>query len=261
MDASPDIAVSGLAITAIKGTRLRHVDAIDLQASGARGNRAFFVIDDRGRMLSGKQLGELQSVIAEYSPDDRRLELMFPDGSVLDGAIYEGEPVSVRFFSQTLESRLVPGLWSDALSRHAGQPLRLVHGHGAVDRGAAGAASLISRASLARLAQAAGRDAIDARRFRMLVEIDGVGPHEEDTWLSRTVQIGEAVVRFSGNVGRCLFTSRNPETGAVDLPTLDILRGYRDGVPTTEPLPFGIYGQVLQPGYVRVGDRVAPADQ
>ena len=254
------ITVSGLAITAIKGTRLRAVDAIDLDAGGARGNRAFFVIDDRGRMVSGKQLGRLQSVIAEYSPDDRRLELMFPDGSSLDGAVYEGAPVSVRFFSRTLESRLVPGLWSESLSAHAGQSLRLVHGPGAVDRGATGAASLISRASLARLAVAGGRDAVDVRRFRMLIEIDGVGPHDEDTWVGRTVRIGEAIVRFNGHVGRCLFTSRHPETGEVDLPTLDILRNYRGEVPSTEPLPFGIYGEVFAAGAVRVGDAVVPAD-
>jgi MOSC domain-containing protein len=250
------IGVSGLAIAAVKGTRLRSVDRVELEPSGARGNRAFFVIDERGRMVSGKQTGALQSVIAEYSPEDRTLELMFPDGSTLDGVVYEGDPVTVRFFSQIFESRLVPGLWSQALSDHAGQPLRLVHGPGAVDRGANGAASLISQASLERLAEVASRDAVDARRFRMLIEIEGVGAHEEDGWVGREVGIGEAVVRVGGHVGRCLFTSRNPETGEVNLPTLDILRDYRGDVQSTEPLPFGVYGAVVRPGTIRVGDPV-----
>jgi MOSC domain-containing protein len=257
---APQIAVTGLAVAAIKGTRLRAVDRIELEPAGARGNRAFFVIDERGRMVSGKQLGALQSVIADYSPEDRRLELMFPDGSALDGTVYEGEPVSVRFFSHTLKSRLVPGLWSQALSDHAGQPLRLVHGPGAVDRGTAGAASLISRASLERLAEAAGRDAVDGRRFRMLIEIDGVDAHDEDDWVGREVGIGETVVRVGGHVGRCLFTSRNPETGEVNLPTLDILRDYRSGVESTEPLPFGVYGEVVRGGSIRVGDPVTAPD-
>ena len=256
----PDITVTGLSIAAVKGTRLQPVDRIDLQSSGARGNRAFFVIDDRDRMVSGKNLGQLQTVIADYSPAEERLTLMFPDGSVIDGVVQMGAPVRVRLFSHTLESRLVPGLWADALSAHAGQPLRLVHGGGAVDRGPDGAASLISRASLERLADAAGRTAVDGRRFRMLIEIDGVGAHDEDQWVGRPVRIGEAVVRFNGHVGRCLFTSRDPETGEVNLPTLDILRDYRAEVQSTEPLPFGIYGEVQQSGVVSVGDGVAPLD-
>ena len=65
-------------------------------------------------------------------------------------------------------------------------------------------------------------------------------------------------MRFNGHVGRCLFTSRHPETGEINLPTLDILRSYRDEVQSTEPLPFGIFGEVLRPGPIRVGDAVAP---
>ena len=70
------------------------------------------------------------------------------------------------------------GPFSAALSEHVGEPLRLVEAvepGGAVDRGEAGVASLISRASLARLAEVAGESSVDARRFRMLIEFDGVG--------------------------------------------------------------------------------------
>lgn len=258
MSDQPEITVTGLAITAVKGTRLQAVDRVELEPSGALGNREFFVIDDRGRMVSGKQLGALQSVIATFSPEDAQLSLMFPDGSVLDGTVYTGEPVTVRFFSHTLESQLVPGLWSEALSAHAGQPLRLVYGGNAVDRGATGAASLVSCASLGRLAEAAGADQVDVRRFRMLIEIDGVRAHEEDRWVGQAVQIGGSVVRFNGHVGRCLTTSRHPESGEIDLPTLDILRSYRDQVQSTEALPFGIFGEVVRPGPIRVGDAVVP---
>ena len=62
-----------------------------------------------------------------------------------------------------------------------------------------------------------------------------------------------------GHVGRCLITTRHPESGVVDLPTLDLLRSYRGGLDTTEPLAFGIYGEVLEGGRVAVGDEVAPA--
>jgi uncharacterized protein YcbX len=66
--------------------------------------------------------------------------------------------------------------------------------------------------------------------------------------------LGAARVLWRGHVGRCIVTSRDPDSGVVDLPTLDILRVYRDGAGTTEPLAFGVHGAVLGAGLVRVGD-------
>jgi uncharacterized protein YcbX len=71
------------------------------------------------------------------------------------------------------------------------------------------------------------------------------------------MRVGGALIAWGGHVGRCLITSRDPETAEIDLPTLDILGAYRSGVGATEPLPFGIYGRVLEPGVVSLGDPVA----
>ena len=98
---------------------------------------------------------------------------------------------------------------------------------------------------------------VDGRRFRMLLEIDGVGAHEEDKWIGGEVQAGDAVLRFNGDVGRCVVTSHDPDLGVTDLDTLGTLARYRrEG--RTEPLPFGVYGSVVSPGRVRVGDAVVP---
>ncbi len=257
-------SVVGLAVTPVKGTRLHVVDQVRLGPEGVRENRRFYVIDNRDRMINGKHTGALQEVIADYSDAERRLKLTFPDGRVLEDDIRLGEPVSTRFFSQIAEGRLVEGPWSEALSDACGQPLRLVETErpgGGVDRGAGGAVSVISRASLARLAEAGGIGGIDVRRFRMLVEVDGVDAHAEDHWVGGApVRIGQAVVAFGGHVGRCLITGRDPDTGHVDLPTLDILGGYRTDLGTTEPLPFGVWGRVLEPGTVRLHDEVTPLD-
>lgn len=253
--------VTGLAITAVKATRLRPVDAIELGPHGARGDRRFYLIDRRERMVNGKRIGTLQRVIADYSEAERTLRLELPDGQIVHGEILLGDRVTTKFFSQTTTGRLVEGPWAGALSACFGQPLRLVEagerGTG-VDRGSAGALSLISQASLARLAHTGGHESIDPRRFRMLVEIEGVGAHAEDEWVGRSVQIGQAQVAFNGHVGRCLITSRDPDTGETDLPTLDMLDDYRTGLGTTEPLPFGIYGSTVEPGTIRVGDLVTP---
>jgi uncharacterized protein YcbX len=137
--------------------------------------------------------------------------------------------------------------------------LLYANGH-AVDRGYRGGnVSLISRGSLEKLRQEAGAGApVDGRRFRMLFEIDGVDPHEEDEWLGTQVRVGDATIVLNGDVGRCVVTSHDPDTGVTDLDTLGTLAAYRrEG--RNEPLPFGVYGAVVVPGRVRVGDAVVPS--
>ena len=128
-----------------------------------------------------------------------------------------------------------------------------------LDRGHGAAVTLLSTGSLEAMREAAGvAEPIDPRRFRMLFGVEGVPPHEEDSWLDRRVAIGEAVTLVRGNVGRCIVTSRDPDSGVRTIPTLDVLAEYRHGVETTEPLPFGVWGEVARPGRVRVGDAVVP---
>jgi uncharacterized protein YcbX len=250
-----DAVVTGLATTAVKGMRLRAVDTIELGERGARGNRDFYVIDERGRMINGKQLGSLQAVVADHDPGGE-LTLIFPGGTRARAELRFGATVSTTFYSLPREARELIGPWSDALSDFCGRALRVVQSEGAVDRGRTGAASVISRASLQRLAKVAGRELVDERRFRMLIEVDGIDAHAEDDWVGRRVRVGPALVAMHGHVGRCMITSLDPDTGDVDLPTLDLLRSYRHNLTSTEPLPFGIYGQVLRSGTVTVGDSV-----
>ena len=249
--------ISGLAFTPVKGTRLQQTSELKLDRAGMPENRRFFVIDARDRMVNGKQLGSLQAVVARFDLASRRLALEFPDGRMVEGEARPGAEVRARFFSRERAATLIEGPWSTALSDHLEQPVRLVEASRdgtAVDRGVKASVSLISCASLERLAEVAEQRDVDGRRFRMLVEVDGVGAHEEDAWVGRVVGLGAVRVRVHGHVGRCLVTSRAPETGEIDLPTLDYLSFYRLQAETTEPLAFGIYGEVLSGGTVRVGD-------
>jgi len=169
--------------------------------------------------------------------------------------------VTTNFYGRDVAGRVVRGPWSEALSAYAGRELRLVQpvaaGDG-VDRGRGGV-TILSTGSLAAMREAADvGEPIDPRRFRMLFGIDGVDPHGEDEWVGRRIRLGEAVVQIRGNVGRCVVTSRDPDSGARNLPTLDILAAYRGGVETTEPLPFGIWAHVEVPGRVALRDPVEP---
>lgn len=259
------ITVTALSTTAVKGTRIRSVESVTLDEGGARGDRAFYVVDADGALVNGKRVGLLQTVVADYDMEAGTLALRFPNGEATTDAVRLGDAVDTRFFSKPRRARALDGPWADALSRFAGQPLALVAAEVGVgvDRGRGGAASLVSRGSLARLARAdtpfgarGGGAPVDARRFRMLIEVDGIAAHEEDRWVGCVVAVGGARLRMQGNVGRCVTTTRGPETGEVDLPTLKMLSSYRRDEATTEPLAFGVYGEVVEAGVVRVGDTV-----
>ena len=252
-----------ISVAPVKGLGLVHPREVELGPSGVAGDRRFWLQDAEGRLVNGKTHGELMLVRAEWDEATRRLALRFPDGESVAGVVGPGAPVEAMLWKQPHPSRSVPGPWQEALSRYAGEPLTLLWSEsGAVDRGAhGGTASLVSCGSLERLRERAGAEApVDGRRFRMLLEIDGVGAHEEDGWIGARVRVGEAVLAFVGDVGRCVVTTRNPDTGSSDLDTLGTLARYRrEG--RTEPLPFGVYGDVAEPGRVRVGDLVTPLER
>ncbi|HZP73683.1 MAG TPA: MOSC domain-containing protein [Gaiellaceae bacterium] len=250
--------VSWISWTPTKATMLHQVDEVELVETGVRGDRRFYLIGERGRLLSDKDHGALQLVQATYDEPADSLVLRFPDGSEAGGPVMRGEEVTTTFHRRARPARLVVGPWSEALSAYIGEPIRLVEpGAPAPDRGRDGATTLLGTGSLGALADELGVEAIDCRRFRMNFGIEGLEPHAEDAWLGRRVQIGQAVVAPTGNVGRCAITTQDPDTGRPNLDTLKALARYRADVETTEPLPFGVHAAVVRPGQVRVGDPVA----
>ena len=249
-----------ISIAPVKALHVVNPDEVELGHTGVAGDRRFWLVDRDRRLVNDKKRPQLLRVHPAWDEPSRRLVLSFPDGSEVGGVVEPGEPVEVEMYGRPHASRAVPGPWQEALSDYAGEPLTLLWSEsGAVDRGiGGGAVTLISRGSLERLGREAGvKGPVDGRRFRMLFEIDGIGAHEEDEWFGRRVEIGDAVVAFVGDVGRCVVTKKNPDTGEHDLETLDTLAAYRrEG--RTEPLPFGVHGAVVHPGRVRVGDPVRP---
>lgn len=245
--------VTALSITPVKATRLLSVPSVELTEEGARGDRSFYIVDGRGRMVNGKTFGGLHAIVSEY--DGEQLTLSFPGGERACAPVRLGQEVSTWFYAPR-RAREVVGPWSDALSEHLGQPLRLVADGSAVDRGRQAAITVMSRASLERLAGEGDVESVDGRRFRMLIEVGGVPAHKEDRWIGRRVRIGSALVLMHGHVGRCMVTTRNPDTGEVDLKTLHFLAAYRKDVESDEALPFGVYGEVLEGATVRLGDPV-----
>ena len=254
-------SVSWLSIAPVKGLALRRADELRLEPSGAVSNRRFHVVDDNGRFVNALTRMErsLFEVAADWDADEDTLRLTFPDGRVVADEVREGEPVVTRFYRRVEAGRLIDGPWNAALSEFAGRPLRLARTDrpgGAVDR-SDGGVSLVSDASVDELARHAGVDGVDARRFRMLIGLGDCAPHEEDEWVGRRIRVGDAVVRVREQVARCAITTQDPDTGKRDLDTLHVIKRYR-GVRGKKHLDFGVYGNVVDPGVVRVGDPVEP---
>jgi uncharacterized protein YcbX len=242
----------------VKGLAVRQLDHCELTEAGIAGDREFFLVDEDGRLVNSRGLGALQQVVPRHDREAGLLTLEFPDGTTVSEEVGFNGSLGARFWREIVSVRLVDGPWSEAISDFAGRDLRLVGASGpAPDRRRSGAATLLGTGSLHALARILGVEEVDERRFRMNFGIDGLGEHEEDEWLGRRVRLGEAVVVPQGNVGRCAVTTQNPDTGVPDVDTLKALAVYRGVIETTEPLPFGVYAAVAQPGRVRVGDPVA----
>jgi len=251
--------ISWISRTPVKALALQHLDETELGEGGVAGDRRFYLIGETGRLVSNKDVPAFQLIQASYDEDHDELALSLPDGRLLRGRVERGEEVTTSFHRRPRTARLVVGPWNGVLSELADEPLRLVEpATSGVDRGRSGAATLLATASLGALGDVLGVESVDGRRFRMNFGLEGLAAHEEDTWIGRRVRIGEAVVIPHGNVGRCVITTQNPDTGVSDLDTLKGLAAYRRDVETTEPLPFGVHAAVVQPGRVRVGDAVEP---
>jgi hypothetical protein len=262
MDRTPSVAQ--LSIAPVKAMALQLLTEAEIGPAGIAGDRRFALIDAAGRLVNGKRLGPLVTIVPTVSADGAHLVLRFPDGTIVEGAVVPGAPAEGLFFGRARAVRHLSGPFDAALSDWAGIALHLVElatpGSG-VDRGdTSGAVSIASMAALSELAHAGGLDApLDHRRFRMTIWVAGVPAWAEDGWLGRDVHVGEAVVRPAGNVGRCAVTTQDPDRGHPDVDTLRLLRDLRGDAPSTEPLPLGVWGMVVRPGRVRVGDPVRVA--
>jgi len=243
-----------LNVAPVKSLGLQHPEELWLDRDGAPDDRRFYLVDENDRMVRGAVHGPLVQVRAEYDAAADTLSLAFPDGGVIAGAVTRGDAIVASFFGKRpVPGRLVEGAYSDALTSFAGRPLRLVEAtHSGTGTDSAIPVSIISRETVEQVAP------LDARRFRMLVEIEGVEPLEEEAWDGRVLRVGEALVRVGQTVGRCANTTHDPDTGRRDFDTLRAI-AERRGRREDGEICLGVYAQVAQPGRVRVGDTVEPA--
>jgi uncharacterized protein YcbX len=242
-------------VSPVKSTSLLHPGSIELQENGVAGDHRFMILETDGTRLSGAAKAPFVGIRSEYDTATERLRLSLPGGVLDSGATAHGEARPVALFDRRVMVRPVEGPFASGLSDYVGRQLQFVRVDEPEYAGGVHRVSLIALASVADLARRGGREILDPRRFRMLVEVEGCAPYDEDTWEGRRVRVGEVVVRVGNGVPRCVLTTMDPETGRPDFPTLDVLAGYRR---RGTDLPLGVYGDVERSGTIRVGDPVEP---
>jgi uncharacterized protein YcbX len=260
------LRVSRLSIAPVRALGLSHPPSIDVDAAGVREDRRFYLIDQHNHIVDRLRAGALVQVQSETDSDATWLRLTFPDGRVVEGNVELDEPVRTYLYGREAIGRVVGGPWAAALEPFAhGRPLLLVRcdrpGGTRIRPGETevrNAVSLVSDGSIAELARQLGVEKVDARRFRMLIEVEGAGAHEEDTWIGGQVAIGSAVLEITKPDARCAITTQDPDTGERDLDTLRTIlryRGFRAHDPDRK-IDFGVLGDVRTAGRITIGDEV-----
>ena len=110
--------------------------------------------------------------------------------------------------------------------------------------------SLLSRQTLACLGRRLGAE-LTALRFRpnIVVDIPGQEEYPEESWVGKVVRIGGLRMRVDQRDSRCVMVTIDPVTLERNPAVLRVIAQERDNL-------FGVYGSVVAPGRIAVGDPV-----
>ncbi|MFE6965312.1 MOSC domain-containing protein [Agromyces sp. NPDC057679] len=205
---------------------------VQLDARGLTGDRGFAVADEDGRFASGKNTRRFRrrDAVFEYSASTTA------DGSV---QVQRGDH----------------GLWLvgddelDAdLTERMGASVRIIP-EGDVSLQDGGQVSIIGTASLAWCAEHFGIDA-DPRRLRVNLVVETDEPFIEETWLGGTITVGDTRLELVERIERCRTVDVAQDGTAAEGRLLKPLTKARD-------MSLAVYADVVEPGVIRVGDRVS----
>jgi uncharacterized protein YcbX len=247
--------VARLNIAPVRSLGLEARDEIDLGPDGVAEDRRFYVIDAGDRLVDQLTSGEMVQVTSWTNPEATQLRLAFPDGTVIEDEVRLDGAIETHVHGRTAAGHIVEGPWAEALSAFLRRDVRLVRCDRIGGTRSAHPATLVSDGSMDALGAVLGVGDLDARRFRMLIELDGGEAHVEDTWVGCRIGLGETILLISKPVARCAMTTHDPETGQRDYDTLRAIKEYRGQVDGKD-LMFGVFGEVERPGVIRLGDEV-----
>ena len=237
----------------VKGLAVVPQQQIQLGTEGVAEDRRVFLLRANETVATIRRFPTLVRVTPELDLDAGVLGVTFPDGHTVTSelaAAAAGEEASARLFGKDRSGRVLPGPVADALSDYVGEPLRVV----VADRTGVGwdegPASLVGEASVAAVETPPGANGSGSARYRMLIEVEGTEPYEEDSWVGQDVRVGRSLLRVTHSLERCVVITYSPQDGSKDWAGLAAIPEHRG------QLTLGVIARVLDPGVVRVGDRV-----
>jgi uncharacterized protein YcbX len=261
------------------------VPAVQLGPLGIEGDRTWATRDlRRGGIRGAKQIGGLMELAASYPDGDATQAplIRLPDGAiVVAGAPGADERISDAIGHPVRLEPLAPATDLDHYRRgpseHA-DPLEAIRAVFALETSEplpdfsafppelaefesppgtyydAWPLLVLTTASLRELQRLAPASVIDVRRFRpsILLHDDGDG-FVEQSWSGRRALLGTAVIELGAPCPRCIMTTRAfaglPEDRSI---MRTLVRENHQAL--------GVYGTVVQPGTVRVGDELQLLD-
>ena len=212
----------------VKSMAGERVDSAALTDMGFEGDRRWALVDGTanraGKLLTGTEEKRLMTYHARLKGSG--VEVVVPGGDT---------------------RRLDDALVSD-VALASGRPLTL--------RDLAGAnfddspVLVVNLSTIAGFALAAGV-AVDHRRFRANLYIDGLEHEEELGWIGRRVVVGSAELEVVKRCERCVVITLDPDSAAATPSLLRVLTNTSDTC-------MGVYCRVARPGQVSVGDSCGP---
>jgi uncharacterized protein YcbX len=261
--------VSSLWRYPVKSMAGEELNAVDVTASGLRGDRAYALVDTAsGKVGSAKNVrrfGELLKYQAKFvtQPESEgvvpAVRITLPDAQVAVAAAF-GSQVSLRSTAPDgLMLEFAPGTLGGKYAKVTEVPVA-----GAAPRGTLfdyACVHILTTSALQRLREAYPEGQFSVERFRPNIAVDCAGESGfvENSWVGHTLAIGrEVILRVSIPCPRCVMTtlprldlSHDPKILriAVQLNTQNL--GDFGNLPCV-----GVYADVVKPGRIRHGDPV-----
>jgi hypothetical protein len=249
------ITVSRLHVSPVKSLALVPRQQVRLDADGVADDRRVFLLRADGTVVTIRRFPTLVRVTPELDLDAGALTVTFPDGhTVASDLAVAGEAVRARLFGKDRHGRVLPGPVADALSEYVGEPLRVVFAERVGVGWDEGPVSLLGEASAAAVETPPAANGDGSTRYRMLIEVQGTKPYEEDSWVGREVRVGDVRLSVTQSLERCVVITYNPMSGNKDWAGLNAIIDHRG----RDQLTLGVIASVSEPGVLRVGDPVEP---
>ena len=233
---NPVAKILQLARYPVKSMRGESLSATTLTLQGVPEDRRYAFVQAASRSafpwLTARQIPDLlryKPAVEAEEPGEVVVAVTTPDGRKL--------PIDSEELGREIETR-------------SGRVLFLLHdGRGSYD---AAPISLISRQTVACIAEESGTE-VNPWRFHpnLLVDLQDGAAFEELNWVGRILRIGDtARVATTEADQRCVMITLDPET-AISSPS--VLRS----VVQQHNQCAGVYGTILTPGEVRIGDAIS----